>query len=234
MTVKRGPGFPLFNLSDALNRARRIYDEEPHNEMASESAIIHMGYRGKSGTSLGAIATLRRYNLLEGRGDKIRVSRDAVTIFADESLEDQTARAEALRRCARSPEVFADLASAFKGIPATATIIPYLIKRGFTHSDADQIASNYRETMEFVENNAKAYTPEIAPDEAPERQNMMPQANVNQPNISQKSVSLPLSTNTWATLSAPFPLSSEAWERMIKVLDAMKPALIQEVDKEVK
>lgn len=44
--------------------------------------------------------------------------------------------------------------------------------------------------------------------------------------VQPRSVQLPLSATTWATLSAPFPLSDEAWGQMIMVLNAMKPALV--------
>jgi hypothetical protein len=49
------------------------------------------------------------------------------------------------------------------------------------------------------------------------------------PDVQSRSIQLPLSPTSWATLSASFPLTDEAWEQMLTLLNAMKPALV--VDK---
>lgn len=41
-----------------------------------------------------------------------------------------------------------------------------------------------------------------------------------------RDVQLPLSADSWAVLRAPFPLDERAWEQMMTVLNAMKPALV--------
>lgn len=45
-----------------------------------------------------------------------------------------------------------------------------------------------------------------------------------------KTVQLPLSIAEWATLQAAFPLSETAWNQMMAVLTAMKPALVAPAD----
>lgn len=222
VTVVRSKGFPLFSLPEALERVRKIFDAEPHNEMTPEAAAKHMGYSGISGASLRTIATLRRYGLLEGRGDRVKVSRDAVTILADEKAEDQADRSGALQRSAKSDSVFADLAQSFKGIPALATLVPYLVKKGFKQEDAAQIANNYRATLEFVQQQAKVHNEQDPEDESSVREKV-----TNPPPAGTRAVQLPLSPSSWATLSAPFPVSEAAWTQMIAILNAMKPALVQ-------
>jgi hypothetical protein len=39
-------------------------------------------------------------------------------------------------------------------------------------------------------------------------------------------IMLPVAPGVFATLGAPFPLTSGEWEQMVKVLEAMKPALV--------
>lgn len=39
---------------------------------------------------------------------------------------------------------------------------------------------------------------------------------------------LPLSPFKWATLQAPQRMTSEEWERMMAVLEAMKPAIVDD------
>lgn len=41
-------------------------------------------------------------------------------------------------------------------------------------------------------------------------------------------IALPLAANEWASLRAPFPLSERKWKQMLAVLEAMKPALVQD------
>lgn len=44
-----------------------------------------------------------------------------------------------------------------------------------------------------------------------------------------RTISLPLSATEWATLQAPVPMTEESWNLMKKVLDAMKPGLVDQV-----
>jgi len=41
----------------------------------------------------------------------------------------------------------------------------------------------------------------------------------------QRSVQLPVPGTSWVTLQAAFPLSEDAWDQMIMLLNAMKPGL---------
>jgi hypothetical protein len=40
-------------------------------------------------------------------------------------------------------------------------------------------------------------------------------------------VQLPLSANEWVTLNGAFPLTETAWQQLLRVLDVMKPGLVQ-------
>lgn len=225
MAKKRGPGYPGLGLPDAIERMRQVVKAEPHNEMSGKAAAIHLGYKGVSGASLTMIADMRRYGLLEGRGDQIKVSRDALTIITDENSEDQSERIESLKRCSINDSLFSTIASNYKGIPAPATLISYLIKNGFNSSTAEEAASHYTETMEFVNEQAKDYNPDKnGDDKPPENERDKDKKRTH----GMKDIQLPYSNDAWATLSAPFPLDKAAWDQMIAVLQAMKPALVTE------
>ena len=47
-----------------------------------------------------------------------------------------------------------------------------------------------------------------------------------------RSVQLPLSATEWATLSAKFPLTDDGWDQMMVTLNAMKPALVSNLEDE--
>jgi len=219
----RSPGYPGISLPVAIERIRSVVNTEPHNEMSAKSAAIHLGYKGVSGASLTMIADMRRYGLLDGRGDQIKVSRDALTIITDENSEDQSERIESINRCATNDSLFSNIASNYKEIPAPATLRSYLIKNGFNSVSAEEAGSNYTDTMEFVKEQNKDYNPnngsidKLSQDS--DKKHQLPGM------IDYK---LPLSTNTWAILSAPFPLDEDAWKQMLAVLNVMKPGLVSD------
>ena len=218
---KRGPGYPGVSLPKAIERMRPVVNAEPHNEMSAKSAAIHLGYKGVSGASLTMIADMRRYGLLDGRGDQIKVSRDALTIITDENNDDQSERIEALNRCATNDSLFSNIASYYKDIPAPATLRSYLIKSGFNSESAEEATFNYTETMEFVIEQDKEYTPNDEGDDKPPQD-----SNKKHRLPGMTDYKLPLSTDTWAILSAPFPLDDAAWNQMLAVLNVMKPGLV--------
>lgn len=42
-----------------------------------------------------------------------------------------------------------------------------------------------------------------------------------------REIPLPLASGTWPVLKGNFPMSPEAWEQMIALLQAMKPGLVR-------
>lgn len=221
MAKKRGLGYPGLSLPEAIERMRPVIKAEPHNEMISEAVAKHLGYKGLSGASLAMIADMRRYGLLEGRGDQVTVSREALSIITDEHSTDQKERAKALIACAINDSVFASINSNFKTTPQPQTLVPYLIKNGFNYGAANEVATNYIETMKFVNSQIKDYNPLDESNDKP------PQDNDNKhrsPGMTD--YKLPLSTDTYAILSGPFPLDEATWKQMLAVLDVMKPGLV--------
>ena len=211
----RGHGYPAFNLEMAIKRVKKIYEEEPYNEMTFDAAAKNMGYGGRNGTSIKAISTLRRYGLLEGRGDRIKVSRDAVTILADEGLEDQSERSAALLRCLETDSLFSEIREKFRGVPAENTLLSFLVKQEFKQTAARKIVSAYRESVEYV-NRETAHTAQhhaaekdegtyAAPTQAAAHQDLQKQ--------SPKQFTFPISENESATLIANFSLTAPKWKR---------------------
>lgn len=223
MAKKRGPGFPGISLPEAIEKIRPVVLVEPHNAMTGEALAQHLGYKGVSGASLSMMADLRRYALIEGRGDEIRVSRDALMIITDENAEDQSDRVAALARCALNDNVFSNIASNNKGIPAEATLVSSLIKNGFNSDSAREAAVNYIETMKFVDEQSKGYNTN---DESKDKTSIPDTQKQNRKGMTDYKI--PIASDTYAVLTGPFPLDSAAWNQMIAVLNAMKPGLVAE------
>jgi hypothetical protein len=83
------------------------------------------------------------------------------------------------------------------------------------------------ETLRFVGSQHRLHPPKassLGTDDPPEDKE-----EKQKEQKAMKNVQLPLSADLWATLSAPFPLSESAWNQMVAILNAMKPALVADI-----
>src|ERR1700691_3266947 len=111
MARARSPEYPAISLKEAIERIKLVYAKDYQNRLSKAVIAEHMGYKGLSGASLPVLSALAKYGLLEGRGDETRVSDLAVEIIAHSLGSPE--RAEALKRAATSPELFAELDKRF-------------------------------------------------------------------------------------------------------------------------
>jgi hypothetical protein len=145
----RSPNCPGISLRDALQRARKIYEEE-HTHPADRLVIAKdLGYAGISGASATTIGALRQYGVLEDAGDGLRISEDAVAAF--ELPETSDGKHDAMVRMAFNPPLFNELRAQFpNSLPGEANLRHVLIKRGFLPKQADDVIQAYRENFELV------------------------------------------------------------------------------------
>jgi len=134
-----------------VEKARDIYAKEFTNPAAREVIAKDLGYNALHGASLGVIATLIRYGLLEKAGaDGLKVSAAAVTIL--ELDEGHPERFEALKKLAFEPKLFAELKQKYpKEQPSPINLKHYLIQqKKFLPKAADEVIRIYRENLELV------------------------------------------------------------------------------------
>lgn len=77
----RSPRFPGHSVNDAIEFARRIYDGAHTSQIDSLTAIKLMNFSGKSGASATALGSVRQFGLIEGVGEKTRISNLALKIL---------------------------------------------------------------------------------------------------------------------------------------------------------
>ena len=157
MTKQRSPRYPAIGLRDAVDKIEKIFNEKHRSAMTSEIAAQHLGYAGLTGASLPVISALRKYGFLEGRGDKIRVSNNAVTIIADRDAKDQSERIEALKKSLTNDDLFSDLFQQFGEHVSEKNITATLIKNGFTRDAATKASRSYLESIAFVNEASEGY-----------------------------------------------------------------------------
>lgn len=147
--ITRSPRYPQFSLKDAIDKIRDVYKKEDRHRVPKEAIVKSIGYTTVNGASLGAIATLKQYGLLEPVGDGLRVSDDAVTII--ELPKGNSERADAILKTAFSPKLFAQLDDEYGAKPPSDESIRLnLIRKGYKKAAADVIIRTFRETLALV------------------------------------------------------------------------------------
>lgn len=231
----RSPNYPAMSLEEALQRLRVIYDKQHRYPTTRDVLAKLLGYGGVNGASATVLSALGKYGLLEGHGEQLRVSEmgeDLVLYRKGDPQYDAALPDAALR-----PAFFRELRDQYPdGLPHEHSLRASLIKRGFNPKVIDSAVRAYRDTIEFVNaetDDSSGHAPEEPPSEgAMQTQQQQGHGTRRQPPPSppdepeHRAVALPLSANEWATLQAAFPLSETAWDQMLAVLNAMKPALV--------
>jgi len=155
----RAPSYPSISLAEAIERVGEVYGQAHRRRMSRMEVARLLGYTSLNGAAITVVANLSRYGLLEGRGDQIRVSDDALVALIEP--EGSAERAAALRRLAMRPELFAELEAENEGgaLPGETAIQVRLERMGLARRQAEVAARAFRETMQLVAEGGGAYTP---------------------------------------------------------------------------
>lgn len=158
MAKVRSPNYPSIPLGSALEAVRAAYDKDHRNKMSRQVLAKHMGYSSLNGRALGKIGAVRAYGLIEGSGDELRISDDAITaLMAPNGSPERT---EALAKLAQKPALFQELRKDFPGTVSEENLKFALIKRQFTPDAAEKAAKSYLATMNLVAGVPDAYNPD--------------------------------------------------------------------------
>lgn len=157
MAKVRSPNYPAMSLGPALDAIRPAFTKENRNKMSRAVLAKHMGYSSLNGRALGRIGAVRAYGLVEGSGDELRISDDAVVALnAPVGSSDRTA---ALGRLANKPALFQELTKDFPTVPSLDNLKFTLIKKGFTPEAAEKAAKSYLATFNLVGGIQDDYNP---------------------------------------------------------------------------
>lgn len=153
--MAKNPRYPVIPLGEAISRAKTIYEKEHLSTLTPTVAAEAMGYKGLNGASLRVIGALRQFGLLEGRGEDVKITKDAQTLIIDDaSSPDYVA---AIRRAFGNPQVFADLRKQFPGSASERNMAVFLEKQGFKPDAAADAAKNYKDSLTLVPTDSQAY-----------------------------------------------------------------------------
>ena len=154
--MARSPNYPNYDLNQSLQQARKIYDKDGRNKVSRTTVADHLGHESLSGPALGKIGALRAYGLLEGSGDELTVSEDALAALrAPPDSEDYK---KALARLAMKPPLFQAIRRQYPQKPSKENLSWWLEQQGgFSGAAASIAAGTYLATASLVESLGAGY-----------------------------------------------------------------------------
>jgi hypothetical protein len=164
--MARSPNYPNYDLTAALGQVRKVYDKDGRNKVSRAIIATHLGHESLSGPALGKIGALRAYGLLEGTGDELRVSDDALAALR--APPDSDAYKQAMARLAMKPPLFQAIRKEYPNKPSKESLAWWLEQQGYTGSAAAIAARTYLATLTLVEGVAGEYNDDDGSDEKEE------------------------------------------------------------------
>jgi len=243
----RSPNYPQLSLPDAIDRVRTVYKTLHTAKTDQEKIVQILGYGSLNGRSMGVLSALRKYGLLQGAGESLSVSQDAVIIL--ERQKGHPERVAALRKAALTPPLYSELHARFGGQPpADEDLRIHLAASGFSRTATSEITKNYRETIDLVSSEDAGYTEAVTSDNNAHQELLPMQQSQDRP-ISEQSRSavsyagrsdrgaiVPLvvepeadqelrfkiSANSEARIAFRGEVTAEAIDKLIKLLELSK------------
>lgn len=158
MARPRSPNYPSISLGKAIETMRPIFKRENRNKMSRLLIAKHLGNNALNGRVLARIGALRAYGLLDGSGEAMRVSDDAIVLLS--APEGSAERQAALERSAFRPNIFKKLHDDSPDVrtpPSLENIRYSLIKEGFIETAAGKAAKSYLATIGLVSGSGSLY-----------------------------------------------------------------------------
>jgi len=228
-------------LSTAIERARAIFDEYGMTEVPVGEVTQTWGYKAvNTGPASVTYAALKRYGLLADRGvgddRKVRLTGEAILLLRDPSPGN-------LQSAALRPTIFQDLWEQFDGqVPSDQVLRNWLVtERGFTETGYEELIRVYRENLGFaglapdysVTPHARGTRFQGQPTMASSADDVPQWVYPMRRNVhvqSTRGVSrlvIPLAGGSAVTVEGDFPVTEDAWQQFMTVLQAMKPGLVE-------
>jgi hypothetical protein len=245
-TRGRSPAYPGIDLKRALELVTVVYRKDHQHAVAAQTIAKHWKLAAKSSQFLTSISAVKKFGLFDAMPQRgphtghVKVSNLALDIIVDER-EGSEERVAAIKRAALLPDIHAALWQLYNGeLPSDATLKYHLIReRKFTEAGAVDFINQFKRTIAFAglapsDELSQPIHDRVEAQQEPPRfmtdlTDQLPGlAFPTRPKTSQmREVPIPIQGAAWPALKAAFPMSEEAWDQMIAVLNAMKPGLVE-------
>lgn len=247
----RSPSCPKVPLQEAIEWAARLHQKAGKASIRPEVAAAALGYRGINGASLGTLATLSQYGLI----DKERAGNLSISALALKLLHplSHTHEMEARATAATLPRVFAELMEGGHHHCDESVLTNHLIHISFTPEGAKRAASVFKANVEFanlggqsvIESIPSATTESKPPQSGPvlshEAKSRLPLLLSGAPAAKTPALAvdwLPVSSPAQQELPIlldgdrmariPYPMSQKTFDRFLKMLELYHDTLVVE------
>lgn len=237
----RSPSYPAIDLATAIDKAKALHDQERQIPASVETIVKHWGYRSFNGPASLSLAALKKYGLVEDQGtgaERVaKVSDLAVDILANPDADE---RQRAVERAALNPAIHRELWEKYgPNLPSDANLRWELTRqRGFTETGADEFLPVYRNTLAYAgldkagtlqpqsveqEDERPDEDNELRPRPGPRRQR---QRSGGMSESGVLTIPVPVAGRSPITVELATPITEQAFDQFIAVLQAMKPGLL--------
>ncbi len=156
MAKHRSPNCPQIPFTEAIEKGRRVYEKERTHPAVKLVVAQDLGYKGLSGPALGTLGALRQYGIMEGSGNALRISKDALVYF---EMDDGPEKREAIQRMVFAPTLFAELKQVYKSqLPSDGNLRHTLITKGFLSETAEDVIEVYKANVALVGGEENSYS----------------------------------------------------------------------------
>jgi len=148
---QRSPNYPGFGLSEAILKAKQLYEHDGRAAVPKEVAVQAWGYQGLNGASLRALGALRQFGLLEmPNAGSVRITSDAQALILEP--EGSQEHLGAMSAVAMRPTVFRALHKQYPdGLPSDAAVVAYLVRNmNFSEDAARVVIASYKDTLRIA------------------------------------------------------------------------------------
>jgi hypothetical protein len=156
--VIRSPKYPLITITDALAKAKVIYQYEKKAKTTAAVVLGHLGYKNATGLAARVLSALQQYGLLDKSDSQYRISEQAFKIF--NLTEDDPERARLMREAALKPALFKELLSKYPDdLPSDATLKSYLvIHKDFNENSVESFFKVFKGAIDLAKPYTEGYT----------------------------------------------------------------------------
>ncbi len=146
---QRSPGYPQIGLARSIELTRKVYEGAHTGEIDNTTLIGLLGYSSVSGQGLSVASAIKKFGLIEGRGEKLKVSPLALKILEPMSDEEKLS---AINEAGLKPELYSEILNKFGGkVPNDDVMRSFLIRQyQFAPTGADNFVKAFRETIECM------------------------------------------------------------------------------------
>lgn len=240
----RGPGVPTINLERALKFTRDFWAHEKRNPAPVVAVLSHWGYSAKSSGGFLAVASMKRFGLMDETGNNekrtLKLSTLALDLLKTEETDPATFKS-LLKQAALRPEMHAHLWEKYgHELPSDKTLQNYLVfDKHYSDDAAKAFINEYRDTISFAKlTEGATLEPLVQPVKEPKKEENMggtPPPSSNPPKRDMPlptTAELPVPIADGLVARVPYPMSEEDFELLIGTLRLWKKKLVKAVSTE--